>query len=207
MSIDTPLPDATHLSWAHYYEGRVTWRSFRYNLTGHLPFFRRVLWPRPHMALEVGTGTATMTALVGYCGVRTTSLDLQRPILERGRDTLRRFHSGAGLVQGDAFNLPFADAAYDVAFSQGFFEHFEDADIEKLLREQARVARRVVFSVPNAAYGVQDFGNERLLSKRQWDEMISRAGLRMVESQDYAPIRRHRRDRVAVHYLAVVTSH
>ncbi len=110
-------------------------------------------------------------------------------------------------MQGDAFNLPFADGAYDVAFSQGFFEHFEDADIENLLREQARVARRVVFSVPNAAYGVQDFGNERLLTKPAWDGLISRSGLRLLDSQDYAPIRRHRRDRVAVHYLAVVTSH
>jgi len=193
-------------TWADYYRSDFTWRWLRSSLTGHIPLFRWVLWPRPRRALEVGTGTATMAALISFTGARVTSIDIERPILDQAQNTLRRLHSPARLLQADAFQLPFPTGSFDVAFSQGFFEHFEDDEIRTLLREQARVARRVVFSVPNQMYGVQDFGNERLMPRQQWEAIIISCGLRVMESRDYAPLRRRREQRVPVHYLAVVTA-
>ena len=194
------------LAWSDYYGSDHSWRWLRSSIIGHLPLFRRILWPRPRRALEIGTGTATMAALVSYAGVKVTSLDIEKPILDHGLDTLRRLHSPARLVQADAFHLPFPNQTFDVTFSQGFFEHFEDDEIRALLHEQVRVARRVVLSVPNEAYRVQDFGNERLMRKEQWDKIIRDSGLLLIESMDYAPLRRHKVHRVPVHYLAVVTS-
>ncbi len=193
-------------TWSHYYGSDFSWRWLRSNLTGHLPLFRWILWPRPRRALEVGTGTATMAALVSFLGIKVTSVDIERPILDQAQITLRRLHSPARLLQADAFNLPFPTRYFDVAFSQGFFEHFQDDEIRALLCEQARVARRVVFSVPNETYGVQDFGNERLMPREQWEAIIRGSGLRLVESRDYAPLRRRKAQRIPVHYLAVVTS-
>ena len=200
LSLEKKSPDA----WSHYYGSDFSWRWLRLNLTGHLPLFRWILWPRPRRALEVGTGTATMAALISFSGVKVTSVDIERPILDQAQNTLKRLHSPARLLQADAFNLPFPTGSFDVAFSQGFFEHFDDDEIRALLREQARVARRVVFSVPNETYGVQDFGNERLMPKEQWETIIRSSGLQLVKSYDYAPLRRRKARRLPVHYLAVV---
>jgi len=193
-------------SWAHYYSGDVTWRLLASNAAGHLALIRRVLWPRPKRALEVGTGTATMAAMVSYFGVNVTSVDLERPVLARGIETLGKFHGRARLVQADAFKLPFADGSFDIAFSQGFFEHFQDGEIAALLCEQARVARRVAFSVPNALYGIQDYGNERLLTRFQWDALIRETGLRLLNSGDYAPVRKRFWGQPPIHYLAIVSA-
>jgi ubiquinone/menaquinone biosynthesis C-methylase UbiE len=104
----------------------------------------------------------------------------------------------------DAFHLGFPDDFFDAAFSQGFFEHFSEEEIALLLEEQTRVARHVVISVPNHAYRVRDFGNERLLSRQQWEELFERLGYRLLTSHDYAPMRTHFWRGGRDMYLAVV---
>ena len=58
-------------------------------------------------------------------------------LLARARQNGVRVHGRARFVRANAFFLPYPDAMYDVAFSQGFFEHFEDEAIEALLRVDA----------------------------------------------------------------------
>ena len=50
-------------------------------------------------------------------------------------------------VQGDAFQLPFADGAFDYAISSLFFHHLTDHQIPIVLREMSRVARRGVIVI------------------------------------------------------------
>ncbi|MFC1956460.1 class I SAM-dependent methyltransferase [Chloroflexota bacterium] len=75
--------------------------------------------------------------------------------------------------EADAYNLPFRDNRFAVCFSQGFFEHFDDHNINKLLKEQLRVSNVVVFSVPTFYYPAQEFGDERLISREDWLEILS----------------------------------
>lgn len=50
-------------------------------------------------------------------------------------------------VRGDAFQLPFADDAFDYAICSLFTHHFKDDGVEKLLRELSRVAARRIFVI------------------------------------------------------------
>lgn len=50
-------------------------------------------------------------------------------------------------VRGDAFQLPFADNAFDYAICSLFTHHFKDDGVEKLLRELSRVAARRIFVI------------------------------------------------------------
>ena len=59
------------------------------------------------------------------------------------------------------------------AFHRVFFEHFTDDDIRKLLKEQLRVSRKALFSVPSLWYPRQDFGDERLMKKEDWLRILS----------------------------------
>ncbi len=93
--------------------------------------------------------------------------------------------------------------------SQGFFEHFQDDEIVALLRQQLRVANHVVFSVPNRAYGRKDRGDERLMTRDEWDAVLLGGGFEIVESCDYRPVSRQRllsfgRRDTATMYLATV---
>jgi len=146
-----------------------------------------------------------MSTFVSYLRpVQTVSVDIDADVLKGGKKTASRFHGRVAFARADAFRLPYRDRAFDVAFSQGFFEHFSDAEIAALLREQARVAKRVVFSVPNATYGRRDFGNERLMTRTEWDRILESTGLKLVESSEYAPLRKKFWAQQRVHYVATV---
>jgi len=125
--------------------------------------------------LEVGVGSGAQSALLSRRGVSVTTVDNDARILGVARENLRRFGAGARPLRADAFQLPFASGTFGVALSQGLMEHFADERIAALLREQLRVARSVVFSVPSAAYPRQDVGNERLMSPDVWQRIVSKA--------------------------------
>ncbi len=197
------LPEGDVRSWDDYYDFRLNWYKHARNVFNHLPFMRTVRRLQPQRLVEVGSGSGSMSIFFSYLFPYVVSVDLSVEIVRRCKDANRRLKGRAHFAQGDAFHLDrFADHEFDVAFSQGFFEHFSDEEIARLLREQARLARHVVFSVPNDRYPRRDYGNERLLRKEWWDETIGRAGLRLLESRDYAKFLRPRRDM----YLAVLTA-
>ncbi len=50
-------------------------------------------------------------------------------------------------VRGDAFDLPFADDAFDYAICSLFTHHFADENIVRILEEMSRVARRRIFVI------------------------------------------------------------
>jgi SAM-dependent methyltransferase len=75
------------------------------------------------------------------------------------RVTALGLHEGAGFrasyptiayVQGDACALPFADASFDIVFSNAVIEHVGDIERQRrLVGEALRVGRRVFLTTPN----------------------------------------------------------
>ena len=176
-------------SWEAYYAPELTRYRHLRNVLHHLPMFRALWKLKPRRVLEVGAGTGSHSIFLSYFGFRVISVDLSWPLIRRCVGHNRRLFGSARFAAMDAFQLGYPDGAFDAVFSQGFFEHFSDEEIERLLAEQSRVARYVVISVPNRSYRVQDFGNERLLSRREWEALLTRLGYRLLVSRDYAPVR------------------
>jgi hypothetical protein len=76
-------------------------------------------------------------------------------------------------------------------------EHFSDEQIGGLVREQLRVSRSVVFSVPSDRYPRQDVGNERLMPPEEWRRIVSA----QVDASRYTiTARYYRRDLEALKY-------
>ena len=198
-------------SWERYYERQLGWPEHLSNALHHLPMMDAIRRRRPRSILEVGAGTGSLAIFLSYFGRRVTSIDLSPAVLEGARDNARRLRGRVRFEVADAFTLDqYGDATFDVAISQGFFEHFSDDEIAALLGQQLRVARTAILSVPNAAYGKQDRGDERLMTREEWDAIIRRAGFRIEESRDYRPVCRgtftgHARRYPPSMYLAVVT--
>ncbi|GEM_PF-1265055 len=198
-------------TWGEYYDFDLGWTEHLGNVLYHLPFLNEIRRARPRNVLEVGTGTGSLSTFVSYFVRNTVSVDISSDVLARAQRNSRRLRGRATFRMDDAFTLSScASASFDVAMSQGFFEHFSDKDIVRLLQQQVRVADRVILSVPNAAYGVRDRGDERLMPGEAWDALLRAAGCRIERSHDYRPVCRGsipgRRVRIGpVMYLAVAS--
>lgn len=138
----------------------------------HASLVRAVLGRSRDAVLEVGVGSGAQSALLSRFR-RTVTIDNDPRIIAAARPNLSRFGRGVEVVQADAFALPFPAGTFDVALSQGLFEHFDDDGIAGLLREQLRASGSVVFSVPSDRYPRQDVGNERLMAPAEWHRIVS----------------------------------
>lgn len=94
----------------------------------------------PHArTLEVGCGSAKLTALIGERGARVTGVDLSWHALLAARKNFAAVRVSGALGQADAFRLPFGDDSFDAVFSTGLLEHFRDPS--PIVAEMARVLR------------------------------------------------------------------
>lgn len=97
---------------------------------------------RGKRVLEVGPGAGGHSALLAKHGAVMTSIDVT---FDRARATQRKFElmgelaSGCAALQGDAENLPFADATFDIVYSNGVLHHTYDT--ERAIAEVHRVLK------------------------------------------------------------------
>jgi len=89
--------------------------------------------------LECGAGTAKVSVHMAKKGYNCTMLDNSETGLNYGKIEF----AGAGLegkfVLGDVMKLPFKDGTFDIVFSGGLLEHFED--VRPVIKEMVRVLR------------------------------------------------------------------
>ncbi|MCL3862001.1 class I SAM-dependent methyltransferase [Actinotalea sp. K2] len=99
--------------------------------------------------LEVGAGAGQCSRWLRQAGAQVVATDLSAGMLTAGRRLDRSVGTATPLVQADARTLPFADAAFDIAFTAfGAIPFVPDA--VRVHREVARVLRpggRWVFAV------------------------------------------------------------
>jgi ubiquinone/menaquinone biosynthesis C-methylase UbiE len=88
--------------------------------------------------LEVGCGTGHFTRWFEEQGLMAVGLDISAPMLSQARAGLAP--NGTPLVQADAYRLPFADDAFDLAAFITTIEFLEAS--QEALAEAARVASR-----------------------------------------------------------------
>jgi SAM-dependent methyltransferase len=111
---------------------------------GHLVKFAQV--GAGQTVLDVGTGTGVVAITAARAGARVTALDLTPALLEQARENAaiaRR--EDIVWTEGDAENLPYADASFDVVLSQ--FGHMfaprpdvAVAEMRRVLKPNGRIA-------------------------------------------------------------------
>jgi demethylmenaquinone methyltransferase/2-methoxy-6-polyprenyl-1,4-benzoquinol methylase len=104
------------------------------------------------LALDVCCGTGDVAFALAAAGATVTGFDFSEPMRAVARNRARAVAPGASPVfqQGDALNLPFADASFDVVTISYGLRNL--ADFDRGVRELARVLR------PGGRLLVLDFG-------------------------------------------------
>jgi len=189
------------MDWEQYYKERsLSLERYINNIWDHKPLLIEVASSGRNI-LEVATGSGNLSIFLSHLGYNVVSVDNNDSVLKIAQHNNANFKGGVTFKKADAFNLPFDDDSFDVCFSQGFFEHFADDDIRKLLREQLQVSRKVLFSVPSLWYPRQDFGDERLMKKEDWLRILSEFKL---EKASYYGIRKSSEEKPSQVYFKVI---
>lgn len=98
--------------------------------------------------LDVGAGSGellkTVAEFAGKTGRKATLTGL-----DLNEISARAIKSASGInaVLGDAFRLPFPDAAFDYAICSLFTHHLNDDEVVRVLREMRRVSRNGIFAI------------------------------------------------------------
>ena len=103
---------------------REMWASFTPTamfttpVAGHLVRFAHIA--PGEAVLDVGTGTGVVALTAARAGAKVTGLDLTPELLAQARDNARIAQQEQNIVwtEGDAEQLPYADASFDVVLSQ-----------------------------------------------------------------------------------------
>ncbi|MGC8639206.1 MAG: class I SAM-dependent methyltransferase [Isosphaeraceae bacterium] len=142
--------------WAGYFSYRPGFSSFNSVIhlvrsLYHAPLFaRRVtrLGGPAASYLEIGVGSGeTLGHLRGASGAECCGIDKSQLACRLARTKAQ----GCQIVGADGLSLPFRDATFDAAHSLGLLEHFRAIQQRRLLREHARVARKVACSISRLA--------------------------------------------------------
>lgn len=150
---------------------------------------------REEVALDVATGTGfTAVALAKLVG-HAIGVDVTAKMLDRARSLAAR--EGIANVRfelGDALNLEYAKASFDIVATRRATHHFED--VPKFLREAKRVLRpkgRLGIVDMSPPEGAEAFSNkiERLRDRSHaeaftpsaWKSMLLRSGFSIVSAR------------------------
>ncbi|MBV9464136.1 MAG: class I SAM-dependent methyltransferase [Verrucomicrobiae bacterium] len=128
-------------------------------------------WTRSGQSLlELGSGTGEMAANLAWHDRKVTLLDQSPACLASARELFEELGLKGEFVEGDLEKrLPFENGQFDVLYSSGVLEHYDDETITRLLTEFARVARVAVITlVPNASSLPYRFGKKILEQAGRW---------------------------------------
>lgn len=178
-------------SWGHFYKDAGDREYSERHQEVHREFLDAVSLEKPARLLEAGCGSGIMSVYFSKRGAEVTALDRDAEVLSVARRASDGLGGAAKYVEGDLFDLPFGPDAFDAVFSQGVLEHFDDAAIRRAVTEQLRVARVSWVSVPSRYYRHRDFGDERLLTDRQWEGILAGTGKVTTRYYFYQRVKRN----------------
>lgn len=122
----------------HFFDSPYVFNVVRHILeSGNSVLFRLLHQNIPHSerVLDVGCGTGDFSVVSdNYVGI-----DLNERFISYAK---KRYNKQFFVM--DATNLPYPDQEFDMALLLSMMHHFSEADLRKILKEVARVARRVI---------------------------------------------------------------
>jgi SAM-dependent methyltransferase len=133
----------------------------------------RAAGARTPRLLEAGAGSAAFSLALSRRNYDVTAVDSDPLMVLRAQHISSHLGGYARIQCLDLRQLDaIADGWFDVVFSQGTLEHFDNPAIRDLLAAQLRIGRYVVFSVPSVFWPTRDFVNERKMSLDEWKALL-----------------------------------
>lgn len=97
-------------------------------------------FPKTNSVLEAGCGLGRWIIPLSREGYNVTGIEIENEAVE----IVKKYYTAENLkiVQGDIFDMPFANGSFDLVISLGVLEHFEDQEVQnRAIVEHLRVLK------------------------------------------------------------------
>ncbi|MCX7927849.1 MAG: class I SAM-dependent methyltransferase [Candidatus Omnitrophica bacterium] len=172
--------------WVNYFERTHDKRNLFFYSKNYSRFIEIIIenTPQKGRILEIGCGSALISLLLADLGFKVTSLDINKKVIMYAKNKIILNNVTINFVVGNMFVLSkiFKVKSFDTICHSGVLEHFSDEEIILALREQRKIAQKVIFKIPNNRNKLTTthFGNERFLSNSKWIDLIKEAGFNSI---------------------------
>jgi len=180
--------------WSELYSQEITEQDLNNNINHHADFINLIqkyaqqsAKDFPPKIIEVGLGNGTMSIYFSRNDNYTVyGIDNNIQVINNSINNNKKLGGHAKFMLIDAFNLDiFRDKFFDVSFSQGTLEHFDNESIIQLISKQLTIAKYVIFSVPSVNWPSREFGNERKMSIEAWKGLLSNEEFNVISLEYY----------------------
>lgn len=123
-------------------------------------------------AIEVGCNVGWNLRYLRGCGIEAWGVEPQRYAIEKAR----RADPSLTIVPGTAFDLPFADGRFDLAFTSGVLIHIGPDDLPRAIDELYRVTKRYLIVIEYdhpTEVQINYRGHEQALWKRDHGAIVA----------------------------------
>lgn len=145
--------------------------------------------------LEAGCGTGVVSTYMASIGYNVTAIDIDDQILKLSKYVSKIYNANKkpSFENKSIFLLNFNKEEFDVSFSNGVLEHFDDDQIVNTLKQQMRISKYVIFGIPTKYFSKEEsmYGDERYLDFKYWRHLIHEANGVIVEEE-------------SMHYLGII---
>lgn len=137
--------------------------------------------------IESGSGTGVLSTYMSSLGYEVTGIDIDNDILNLSKKIANKYNSKnkPTFKNKSIFKLDYEENYFDVSFSNGVLEHFNDEQIIDTLKQQMKIAKIVIFGIPTKYFNQEEamYGDERYKSNGFWRNLINMSGGIILEEK------------------------
>ena len=126
--------------------------------------------------IESGSGTGILSTYMASLGYDVIGIDIDKDILNLSKRIAKSYNSKnkPAFKNKSIFELDYKENYFDVSFSNGVLEHFNDDQIIDTLRQQMKIAKIVIFGIPTKYFNQEEamYGDERYKNNKFWRNLI-----------------------------------
>ncbi len=139
--------------------------------------------------MELGAGTGVLALYISSLyNNKVDALDKDHDMISLSKKYfLSKFkNSNINYLCNDIRNINIKEK-YDVCYSIGILEHYNDDEIIELINKQVFISKYVIFGIPTKYFDEDKkmYGNERYLPLQYWRKIIKKSNCKIIEESSY----------------------
>ena len=141
--------------------------------------------------IECGSGTSVLSIYLSSLGYNVKCIDIEDDVIKLSRELSNdyfKYINKKGKIEfkkQSIFHLKYKRDEFDVAFSNGVLEHFNDEEIINTLKQQLYISKTLIVGIPTKYFESKEakYGNERVLPLSYWRKLIIDSGGKIIEEK------------------------
>lgn len=145
--------------------------------------------------MEIGCGSGVTSVYLGNLGYQVTGIDSD-PDMIKLADSINTISNKFVVFKlGDILKLNYLIEYFDVIFSNGVMEHFDDSEIVSIINHQILFCNYLIISIPSDYFSDDQkiYGDERFMSIEKWRLIISQAACVIAEEFNFGSSEKKRK--------------